>query len=121
MSTERRGMSRTKRLMAVPPLSAKLVSAARSGIVRTSSAAWRRYCSDAAIKLLRHRDVVFAVQLAAADETALAFAKVDARAVELLQPGVIVALREPEEQALYLDATAIGEQHLKPARDQVAK
>ena len=43
------------------------------------------------------------------------------RAVELLQPGVAVAFREPEEQPLYLDVLAIGEQRLKPARAQVAQ
>src|SRR5438876_12197921 len=121
MSTERRGMSRTKRLMAVPPLRAKQVSVATSGKVRTSSAAWRRYCSDAAIEVLRHRDVVFGVQLAAAHEHALAFTKVDVCAVELLQPGMVVAFREPEEQPLHFYVSAISEQRLKPARAQVAQ
>src|SRR4051812_17553763 len=121
MSTERRGMSRTKRLMAVPPFRAKQVSFATSGIVRTSSAAWRRYCSDAAIEVLRHGDVVFCVQLAAAHEHALAFAMVDAGVVELLQPSVIVAVREPEEQPLHSYVSAIGEKPLKPARAEIAQ
>src|SRR5215469_14074767 len=119
MSTERRGMSRTKRLMAVPPFRAKQVSVATSGMVRTSSAAWRRYCSDAAIKALRHRDVVLCIQLAAAHEHPFAFAKVDARAVEPRQPGVVVAVREPEEQPLHFYVSAVGEKPLKPARAEI--
>src|SRR5664279_557060 len=114
-------MSRTKRLMAVPPFSAKRVSAATSGIVRTSSAAWRRYCSDAGIEALRHRNVVFRVELATAQEHALALAKVNALAVELLQPRMVMSFREPEEQAFHLDAPAVREQRLKAARTQASK
>src|SRR5215471_1120068 len=99
MSTEKRGMFRTKRLMAVPPFRAKQVSSATKGRTRISRAACRRYCSDAGIHILRNCYVVLRVELAAAHEHALAFAKVDACAIYLRQPGMIVALREPEEQA----------------------
>src|SRR5262249_20587273 len=83
--------------------------------------ACRRYCSDAGIQLLRHRDVVFRVELAAPHEHALALAEIDFRAVELLQPGVAVALREPEEQALDLDALAVDEKRLQPLGAEGAK
>src|SRR5512142_3201046 len=98
MSTDRRGMSRTKRLIAVPPFSAKQVSWATSGITRTSSAACLRYSSDAGIEVPRHRDIVFRVELSAAHQHALALAEVDGRSVHSLQPGVAVALGKPEEQ-----------------------
>src|SRR5215468_3905553 len=100
-------MLRTKRFMAVPPLSAKQVSAPTSGIVRTSNAACFRYCSDAGIELLRNGDVVFRIELAAAHEHAFALAKIYRGLVYLLQPGMIVSFREPEEQALNLDALAV--------------
>src|SRR5580658_8188058 len=106
-------MSRTKRLMAVPPLRAKEVSSATSGSARTSSAAWRRYSSETGIEVLRHGDVVFGVELSAPHQHPFAFAEVYAGAVERLQPGVIVALREPEEQPLDLDALALSQERMK--------
>ena len=69
----------------------------------------------------RYRYVVFRIQLAATYEHAFAFSKVNACAVDLLQPGVIVMLCEPKEETLYLYVSAIGEKHLKPVRAQVAQ
>src|SRR5690349_18565285 len=121
MSTEKRGMFRTKRLMAVPPFRAKQASSATKGSTRMRSPAFCRYSSDAAIEILGDRDVVFRVELAAAHEHALALAEVNGGTVYFLKPRMIVAVREPEEQALDLDVLAVGEERLKPLRAQVAK
>ena len=64
--------------------------------------------------------LIFGIELAAAHEHSLAVAEVDGLAVELLQPGVVMALGKPEEQALDLDVAAIDEQRLKPPGAQVA-
>src|SRR6266852_2861423 len=121
MSTEKRGMLRTNRLMAVPPLRAKQVSSATNGITRMRSAACRRYCSAAGIKVFRHGYVVFRVEFSAPHEHALALAEVYASPVYFLQPGVIVAFRKPEEEALHLHVLAVGEERLKPSGTEVAK
>src|SRR5580700_7298127 len=102
MSTERRGMSRTKRLNALSPLSAKQSSCATRGIVWTTRAACRRYSSSSGIEVLRHSDMVSGIEFAAARENALACTKIDAFSIDLFEPGMIVTLGKPEEETLHL-------------------
>jgi hypothetical protein len=109
-----RGMLRMKRLIAVPPLSAKSFSAATNGRTWISNAACRRYRSATGIEIRRHGDVEFRIELSTALQHPLARPQIYLAAVDLLQPCMIVPLRKPEEEPLDLDATAIGEQLLEP-------
>src|SRR5258706_11477485 len=92
ISTDSRGISRTKRLMAVPPFIAKQASSATKGRTRMSNAAFCRYSSAIGIEVFRYRDVVFRIKFAAANEHALALAEIYGGAVYSLQPRVIVAI-----------------------------
>src|SRR5271166_4193891 len=114
-------MSRTNRLIAVPPLSAKAVSAATSGKVFISRATCLRYASFTAIDRLRNSDVEGRVQLAASHEHSFSAPEVDILPVQLLQPGVRVPLGEPQEQALHFYVTAGDKQRLKSPRAEIAE
>jgi len=118
MSTDRRGRSRTNRLMAVPPLRAKQFSVATCGSTRTSKLTCRRYASSNAIKILRYGDLIGRVELAAIDQFALAGAEIDRRFVETFQPGVAVAVGVEEEEPLHFHAAAGFEKCLRAPRAQ---
>src|ERR1700730_140938 len=73
------------------------------------------------IELLGDGDKIIPIQLAALDQHALAFAEVDGFFVEPLEPSVLMAVGEIEEQALHLDAAAVGEELLQAAGAEIGE
>src|SRR2546425_11769488 len=95
-------MSRTKRLIAVPPLSAKQSSSATRGKVLISSATWLRWVLLNAIEILRHSDLIGGVELAALNQHPFALAQIDRILVDPLCPRVLMTVSEKEEEPLHL-------------------
>src|SRR5215470_9306912 len=73
------------------------------------------------IESLWHGDLIGLVELAAFHQHALALAQVDRVFVEPLEPSVLMAVGEVEEQALHLHAAAVSEEFLQAARAKVGQ
>ena len=87
ISTESRGMSRTNRLIAVPPLSAKHASGTTYLSARTASSVCSSYSSASGIEFRhRHHHPIFRVIGSAGPERPLAAAEIDAREINIIQP-----------------------------------
>jgi hypothetical protein len=86
---------RTNGLIAVPPFKAKHRSRATAGNTLTSNRTCAKYgLSDVIIEVARQRDQVFRVQRSARHQHALARAQFDFTQIEMLEPCVIMPLRE---------------------------
>lgn len=70
------------------------------------------------IEVVRDGYEVFGVEFATLDEHPLSRAEIDFRLVDLLEPGVLMSLREPEEQSFDLDAFAVIQKRLQPPGTQ---
>src|SRR3979490_2480853 len=116
MSTERRGRSRTNRLIAVPPLRAKHASSVTRGRTRMRRATCRLYMSANAIQIPGNGYVIGGVEDAAFDKHTLAAAQIDSFLVESLEPWMLVPIGKIEEQTLDLDARAILQEFLQARR-----
>src|SRR5271168_2809680 len=107
MSTESRGRSRTKRLIAVPPLSAKQASAATYGSTRTRRATCAVktslgiVSSSGSEQLCWECDLIARVEMALGNQLTLSLSEIDGRLIQMFQPGVSVPVRIPEKESFH--------------------
>ena len=71
------------------------------------------------IETLRHGDQIDGIEATAANQHALAAAKIDGGLVETLAPGVLMPVGKEEEQPLHLHAAAIGKKLLQAAGAEI--
>ena len=95
------------------------VTVVHAGNAFTSNSTCPRYDSSGCIEVHRHRDLVFRVELPAPDQRAFPAAEVDTGEIQPADPLVAMAFREPQEQALDLDATAHREEPRHPGRTEI--
>src|SRR4029077_13096350 len=113
MSTDKRGKSRTNRLIAVPPLRAKQRSFATSGNTSSKSTTCGRYgLSSGSTEWLRDGDREAHIQPSAARHLPFALSKRDTVDLHFATPGRILARHEKEKQAFHFDAGASFQQLL---------
>src|ERR1700733_5273256 len=125
MSTERRGRSRTKRLIAVPPLRAKQVSVPTWGNTRTRRATCDSKTSLGIVitsnreKFCWERDLIARVEMALRNQLSLSFPEIDGRLIQMFEPGMSMPVRVPEKEALYLHTLAFPEELSQQLRTEI--
>src|SRR3569623_3444163 len=120
MSTDKRGISRTNRLIAVPPLSAKQRSLATIGSTATSSRTCAKFgLSGLIIEVGRQRDEIFRMQLPAWRQHALALAKIHLGQLKMRQPLMLMPLGQRQEKPLHLHARTSHKKRHHPSRTYV--
>src|SRR6202041_4083070 len=94
MSTERRGRSRMKRLIAVPPLRAKQVSVAIEGSARTRRAtcAWKTslaiVSASSVEQFHRKGDLIARVKVTLGNQLTFSFPKIDGGLIQMFEQGM---------------------------------